>query len=60
MRTQWSQELERELFNHHAEAQVVIENYRRQFNQLRPHSALSHQTPGAFLQNWRKCQNTLT
>ena len=31
-----------------AEAKIVIENWRRHFNTVRPHSSLDYQTPAEF------------
>ena len=40
--------LNRELFATLAEARVVIESWRREYNQQRPHSALGYLTPDEF------------
>jgi putative transposase len=40
--------LEREEFATLAEARVLLESWREQYNQQRPHSALRYQTPEAF------------
>jgi transposase InsO family protein len=37
--------LEREVFTTLKEAQVLIEGWRREYNQLRPHSSLGYQPP---------------
>jgi putative transposase len=37
-----------EWFRSRAEAKVVIENWRRHYNQVRPHSSLGYLTPAAF------------
>ncbi|MGE3702428.1 MAG: integrase core domain-containing protein, partial [Hyphomicrobiaceae bacterium] len=37
-----------EWFRSRAEATVVIETWRRHFNDVRPHSSLGYQTPAAF------------
>jgi putative transposase len=37
-----------EWFRSRAEARVVIETWRRHFNDVRPHSSLGYQTPAAF------------
>jgi putative transposase len=37
-----------EWFRSRAEAKVVIENWRRHFNEVRPHSSLGYLTPAAF------------
>jgi putative transposase len=37
-----------EWFRTRAEARVVIEAFRRQYNEERPHSSLNDQTPAAF------------
>jgi putative transposase len=38
-----------EWFRSRAEAKVVIETWRRHFNEVRPHSSLSYLTPAAFV-----------
>lgn len=40
--------LNRESFGSLLEAQVVVEEWRQQYNEKRPHSALGYQTPQAF------------
>lgn len=40
--------LNRELFGTLAEAQVILESWRVEYNEERPHSALGYQTPGEF------------
>jgi transposase InsO family protein len=40
--------LEREEFGSLAEARVLLEDWREQYNQERPHSALGYKTPAAF------------
>jgi putative transposase len=40
--------LNRELFTSVLEAKVITEDYREEYNQRRPHSALGYQTPAAF------------
>ena len=37
-----------EWFRNRAEAKIVIENWRRHYNEVRPHSSLSYQTPVEF------------
>jgi putative transposase len=37
-----------EWFRSRAEAKVVIESWRRHYNEVRPHSSLGYQTPAAF------------
>jgi hypothetical protein len=37
-----------EWFRSRAEAKVVIETWRRHFNEVRPHSSLGYLTPAAF------------
>lgn len=41
--------LEREEFTSLTEAQVLVEEYRREYNTQRPHSSLSYRTPAAFM-----------
>ncbi len=36
-------------FRSRAEAKVVIETWRRHFNEVRPHSSLGYMTPAAFV-----------
>ena len=40
--------LNREVFGNLLEAKVLVEEWRRQYNEKRPHSALGYQTPQAF------------
>jgi putative transposase len=40
--------LDREAFGSLAEAKVIVEDWRRSYNEHRPHSSLSYQTPAAF------------
>jgi hypothetical protein len=49
-----------ELFSCLAEAQVVIEDWRLDYNQRRPHSALGMMTPSAFGAGYRTYLDTLT
>jgi putative transposase len=37
--------LDRELFDTMLEAQVLIEGWRKEYNQIRPHSALNYRPP---------------
>lgn len=37
--------LNREIFYNLKEAQVMVENYRNEYNQIRPHSSLNYQPP---------------
>jgi transposase InsO family protein len=41
--------LDREIFTTLAEAKVLVEEYRREYNKQRPHSSLRYQTPAAFI-----------
>ena len=36
------------------EARAVIEEWRRDYNQQRPHSALGNETPGAYREKWQR------
>jgi putative transposase len=52
-----------EWFRSRAEAKVVIETWRRHYNEVRPHSSLSYLTPAAFAAQLREqdavtCQAT--
>lgn len=40
--------LNRELFGTLAEARVILESWRVEYNERRPHSSLGYQTPGEF------------
>jgi transposase InsO family protein len=48
--------LNRETFGNLLEARVLVEEWRRQYNEERPHSALGYQTPGEF---GRQCKAKL-
>jgi transposase InsO family protein len=41
--------LDREIFHNLKEAEAMIENYRIEYNRVRPHSALDYKTPEAFI-----------
>lgn len=45
--------LNQELFACLAEAQVVVEDWREDYNKRRPRSALGRRTPDAFAAAWR-------
>lgn len=40
--------LNRELFGSLLEARVIVESWRKEYNESRPHSSLGYQTPGEF------------
>lgn len=40
--------LNRELFMNVSEARVIVEEWRREYNEVRPHSALGYKTPNEF------------
>jgi hypothetical protein len=44
------------IFGNLLEARVVVEEWRRQYNEERPHSALGYETPGEF---GRQCKAKL-
>ena len=44
--------LELESFNSLYEAQILLEDWRRQYNHYRPHQSLRYQTPAAFAHQW--------
>ena len=41
-----------ELFDSLSEAREVVENWRRDYNDLRPHSSLGYKTPSEFAKAW--------
>jgi putative transposase len=45
--------LNAEVFAHRAEARVVIELWRREYNEERPHSSLAYRTPVEFRAAWK-------
>jgi len=47
--------LDREVFDSVAEARVIVQDYRLDYNHRRPHSALNYQTPATFAAACRKC-----
>jgi putative transposase len=44
--------LELESFNSLYEAQILLEDWRHEYNNYRPHQSLSYQTPAAFAHHW--------
>jgi putative transposase len=54
--------LDREIFTTLLEAKVLIENWRQQYNQVRPHSSLGYRPPApkAILPGYRTLSTTLT
>jgi transposase InsO family protein len=45
--------LDRELFASEAEARVLLEEHRQEYNEERPHSGLGNKTPAEFAEAWR-------
>jgi putative transposase len=45
-----------EWFHSLAEARIIIQNWRRHYNQERPHSSLGYQTPAEFRSAWESKQ----
>ena len=43
-----------------AEARVILESYRREYNQVRPHSSLGYRTPAEFKRDWSNNQSSDT
>jgi len=41
-----------EWFRSRAEAKVIIESWRREYNVIRPHSSLAYRTPNEFINQW--------
>jgi putative transposase len=51
--------LNQECFFNRAEARVIIEDFRKEFNQLRPHGSLANKTPLEFYRDFRQENNQL-
>ena len=45
--------LDRELFTSEAEARVLLEAHRQEYNEERPHSGIGGRTPAEFMEAWR-------
>lgn len=52
--------LDRELFSNVLEAQVIIEQWRKYYNEQRPHSSLNYATPSAFADRWTQNNHRLS
>ncbi len=48
-----------EIFSCLAEAKIMVEDWRQDYNEHRPHSALGMQPPARFARGWRARQDTL-
>ncbi len=46
--------LNREVFTTPAQARVIVEQWRRHYNERRPHSSLGYLTPNEFERRWKK------
>ena len=44
--------LNREIFRNGKQAQAIVENWRQEYNNYRPHSSLDYQTPAEFAQRY--------
>ena len=51
--------LDREVFTTLTEARVLVADYRRHYNEERPHSSLSYQTPAAFVVSQNQTMNSV-
>jgi putative transposase len=51
--------LRMEIFGNLKETEVIAEQWRKFYNDERPHSSLGYQTPDEFKQNWEKRQRLL-
>ena len=51
--------LQMEIFGNWREARVISEKWRKFYNEERPHSSLSYQTPNEFKLDWEKRQRLL-
>ena len=49
-----------EAFNSLLEARVLVEDWRIEYNTVRPHSALGYRTPAGFAQTWTANQPALS
>jgi len=47
-----------EWFRNRIEARIVIEDWRRHYNEVRPHSSLGYVTPAQMAENLKKCLST--
>jgi hypothetical protein len=45
--------LNREIFRNGREAQIIVENWRQEYNNYRPHSSLGYSTPAEVLNSIR-------
>ena len=52
--------LDRELFANLLEAEVITEQYRKKYNEFRPHGALGYETPAAFAEQLKSTPIKLT
>ena len=52
--------LELETFNSLFEAQVLIEDWRLEYNHYRPHQSLAYQTPAEFTRRWQAAHSDNT
>ena len=50
--------LNRELFHSLSEAKLLIERYRKEYNEIRPHSSLNYLTPKEYAQRYQKILQT--
>jgi len=44
--------LNREIFQNGKESQVIVENWRQEYNNYRPHSSLGYLTPAEFVRRY--------
>ena len=47
-----------EWFRNRLEAKVIIEDWRRHYNEIRPHSSLNYRTPAQFVADIQKDLST--
>ena len=50
--------LNRELFGSLLEAQIILEGWRNEYNDLRPHSSLGYQTPAEYARGTGRASDT--
>ena len=52
--------LKREIFTNVVEAEILIERFRKYYNEERPHSSLKYMTPSEYMKRYEKLLQTNT